>query len=262
LRSIKLDFNAISGRVPAIIGRLSNLEYLSIQSAKLQGSLPVEINLLTNLKTLNLVANLLTSALPNLSPLTNLSGLMLAENHFTGRIADSFTNLSSLGKFSNVRINAVSIVRISMLTTAFFSIEILFLSAPAALRSRRKCKFGECALQAAKGCVCGWVKTKRVRTLSFAFRCPRQNRRRRAKLILLFCWTAGAQASAGIFYERCLSCINQHVATVNSCRVIAHHVRKQALAAKTVSTSPRGFANSPEVRILRTRSSSSQRVPL
>lgn len=96
LRSINLDYTAISGRVPAVIGRLRNLEYLSMQGCKLQGSIPGEINLLTKLKTLNLDSNALTGDLPDLSPMTSLSSLMLVGNRLRGNIEDAFADLHSL----------------------------------------------------------------------------------------------------------------------------------------------------------------------
>ncbi|KAJ0802052.1 putative leucine-rich repeat domain superfamily [Helianthus annuus] len=71
-----------------------NLVGLYIESCGLEGSIPVQIGLLSNLTYLSLWANRLTGNLPvSLTNLTHLKHLDLYSNNFSGKLPASFTNL-------------------------------------------------------------------------------------------------------------------------------------------------------------------------
>ncbi|KAI7741592.1 hypothetical protein M8C21_019869, partial [Ambrosia artemisiifolia] len=74
-----------------------NLERLSIQNCKLEGSIPEQIGLLSNLTELSLPGNLLTGNLPvSLTNLTRLKYLNLSKNQLTGPIPPSYGSMLSL----------------------------------------------------------------------------------------------------------------------------------------------------------------------
>ncbi|KAJ0836773.1 putative non-specific serine/threonine protein kinase [Helianthus annuus] len=96
---VSASANRLSGRIPAVIGNLTTLEYLTLENNMFSGKLPVEIGKLKNLKLLILTANNLTGELPmELTSLTNLTELRLDSNYFSGRIPNlgSFTRLEKL----------------------------------------------------------------------------------------------------------------------------------------------------------------------
>ena len=95
-RVVKLvleDF-ALTGPVPAAIGRLSALRHLNLYCNELM-SLPAEIGQLTSLKRLYLYANHLTSLPAEIRQLTALETLKLGGNQLT-RLPAEFGQLSSL----------------------------------------------------------------------------------------------------------------------------------------------------------------------
>ncbi|KAI7751681.1 hypothetical protein M8C21_013503, partial [Ambrosia artemisiifolia] len=85
-----------------LLGRLDfasfpNLERLSIQNCKLEGSIPEQIGLLSNLTELSLPGNRLTGNLPVwLTKLTRLKYLDLSKNQLTGPIPPSYGSMLSL----------------------------------------------------------------------------------------------------------------------------------------------------------------------
>ncbi|XP_035841231.1 probable leucine-rich repeat receptor-like serine/threonine-protein kinase At3g14840 isoform X3 [Helianthus annuus] len=96
---VSASANRLSGRIPAVIGNLTTLEYLTLENNMFSGKLPVEIGKLKNLKLLILTANNLTGELPmELTSLTNLTELRLDSNYFSGRIPNlgSLTQLEKL----------------------------------------------------------------------------------------------------------------------------------------------------------------------
>ncbi len=94
---INLFGNDLTGVIPAELGSLSNLEYLTLQSNRLTGAIPAELGNLTNLKSLALGSNDLTGAIPaQLGSLSNLTGLHIWGNDLTGAIPAELGNLSNL----------------------------------------------------------------------------------------------------------------------------------------------------------------------
>jgi Leucine-rich repeat (LRR) protein len=79
-----LGFNGFHGRFPSVIGRLENLEFLSVPSNQFSGPLPTEITLLNKLKTLNLASNHFSGTIPDFSTMDNLTYLYLEGNQFEG----------------------------------------------------------------------------------------------------------------------------------------------------------------------------------
>ena len=85
----RLDFNSnsLTGDIPSELGNLSNLEDLSIRHTRLTGDIPAELGNLSNLQWLHLNDNQLTGEIPSeLGNLTELTGLSLNHNQLTGEI--------------------------------------------------------------------------------------------------------------------------------------------------------------------------------
>ena len=80
--SLILDNNNLAGNIPASIGDLTNLTWLSLVGNQLTGSIPTEIGDLTSLDQLGLADNEFAD-LPSLSALSVLSELRIQENKFT-----------------------------------------------------------------------------------------------------------------------------------------------------------------------------------
>ncbi|KAA8548355.1 hypothetical protein F0562_000039 [Nyssa sinensis] len=73
---------------------------ISLASQSLSGSLPSDLNQLTQLKNLALQKNSLSGPLPSLAKLTSLQSVYLDSNNFTSIPTDFFTGLTSLQTFS------------------------------------------------------------------------------------------------------------------------------------------------------------------
>ena len=107
---IELDDNELSGTLPSEIGQLTHLEHLDIGSDwpfgagdrnyGVTGNIPVELELLTKLKTLDLNRNQFIDSIPDiLLSLSDLQTLDLSDNVFYGSIPDWLgwlTNLQTL----------------------------------------------------------------------------------------------------------------------------------------------------------------------
>ncbi|KAL6839532.1 hypothetical protein ACP4OV_030802 [Aristida adscensionis] len=100
LLRLYLDSNILQGILPGSIYGLSNsLEELSLAANKISGTIPQEIEHLTNLTILSLEHNLLTGYLPSsLGNLRNLFLLSLSQNKLSGQIPLSISNLSHLNE--------------------------------------------------------------------------------------------------------------------------------------------------------------------
>jgi Leucine-rich repeat (LRR) protein len=94
----KVDFfnNTLQGPVPALFSEMVNLTYLDLGYNQLVGTIPQEYNDLPNMRNLSLNQNHLVGTLPTLAASTNLFGLFLSENQFTGTILDSYANFQGL----------------------------------------------------------------------------------------------------------------------------------------------------------------------
>ena len=89
--------NQLTGDMPAELGSLTNLEFLSLYDNQLTGEIPAELDSLTNLQTLDLADNQLTGEIPaELGSLTNLTHLFLYSNQLTGEIPAELGNLINL----------------------------------------------------------------------------------------------------------------------------------------------------------------------
>jgi hypothetical protein len=95
---LDLFYNQLSGSIPSSIGKLTNLEGLSLNSNKLSGSIPSSIGNLVNLQGLNLSSNQLSGSIPSsLGNLVNLQAeLSLDFNQLSGSIPSSLGNLVNL----------------------------------------------------------------------------------------------------------------------------------------------------------------------
>ncbi len=94
---LNLDYNQLSGTIPAEIRNLSKLKTLWLQDNQLSGSIPSELGNLSNLETLLLSINQLSGSIPaGLGDLSNLIELQLNSNQLSGSIPSELGNLSNL----------------------------------------------------------------------------------------------------------------------------------------------------------------------
>ena len=92
---IELDDKGLSGEIPAKLGRLANLEVLSLADNQLSGEIPSELGGLSELTTLSLANNQLSGAIPpELGVLNKLEELKLAGNNLTGCIPEAFEDIA------------------------------------------------------------------------------------------------------------------------------------------------------------------------
>lgn len=97
LTYIEFGANQLSGSLPAEIAQLSELTHLWLNSNQLEGSFPVEITQLTKLQYLSLHNNRLSGTIPaEIGALTNLFSLYLNDNNLEG------TPPKELGKLRNL----------------------------------------------------------------------------------------------------------------------------------------------------------------
>ena len=94
---IDLSFLQLTGEIPKEIGKLINLEYLSLCLNKLTGEIPEEIGKLINLEWLSLGLNKLTGEIPKeIGKLINLQYLSLHSNQLFGEIPKEIGKLINL----------------------------------------------------------------------------------------------------------------------------------------------------------------------
>ncbi|KAJ0768824.1 putative protein kinase RLK-Pelle-LRR-XI-1 family [Helianthus annuus] len=87
----------LEGSIPEQIGLLSNLTQLSLYHNRLTGNLPVPLTNLTHLEYLDLSYNSFSGELPvSLANLIHLESLSLSTNNFSGELPVSLTNLTHL----------------------------------------------------------------------------------------------------------------------------------------------------------------------
>jgi len=98
---IQIQSDDLVGGLPPELGRLTNLQYLSLDNNHFSGSIPPELGQITNLEVLWLHANALTGSIPpELSQLRNLQELQLASNQLTGSIPPELGKLTRLERLS------------------------------------------------------------------------------------------------------------------------------------------------------------------
>ena len=94
---LELDENGLTGAVPDVLGRLTNLERLDLGENELTGAVPDVLGVLTNLQWLHLDGNGLTGPIPEaLGRLTGLRGLLLYSNELIGPIPEALGGLTNL----------------------------------------------------------------------------------------------------------------------------------------------------------------------
>jgi len=98
LLELSLSTNILQGKLPSCIAGLSkSLEVLLLRENKISGTIPEEIQHLTNINRLYIDVNLLTGSIPkSLGNLQKLGGLGFSQNKLSGHIPLSLGNLSQL----------------------------------------------------------------------------------------------------------------------------------------------------------------------
>ena len=111
LTRLNLSDAGLSGSIPSVLGRLSMLTYLNLRSnADLSGEIPAELGHLSNLRVLNLHSNSHSGSIPDLTGMTSLKELYLANNDLTGDIPtwlNGMTNMRELWLWGNSLTGAV-----------------------------------------------------------------------------------------------------------------------------------------------------------
>lgn len=89
--------NNLTGTIPAELGNLDSLQYISLAGNQLTGNIPPELGNLTNLEFLILFSNQLTGSIPpELGSMSSLIWLYVDDNQLTGSIPPELGNLSNL----------------------------------------------------------------------------------------------------------------------------------------------------------------------
>eukprot|EP01018_Ginkgo_biloba_P006795 Gb_22514 [translate_table: standard] len=97
LISLQLQNNLFSGKIPAELGQVKNLQFLYLFNNAFTQSIPREIGNCTSLKELDLSHNLLTGRIPvELGNLSSLTFLNVEQNAFTGSIPAELANLKAI----------------------------------------------------------------------------------------------------------------------------------------------------------------------
>ncbi|XP_043694418.1 probable LRR receptor-like serine/threonine-protein kinase At3g47570 [Telopea speciosissima] len=97
LEVISINYNGLTGELPATFGNISSIRRISSSDNELQGSIPETFGQLTNLFFLALALNKLCGTIPeNLTRLKGLQDLDLSHNNFSGQIPKELEKLSAL----------------------------------------------------------------------------------------------------------------------------------------------------------------------
>ena len=97
VKELDLEGNQLSGKIPAELGSLTELEYLDLKSNQLSGEIPTKLSNLSNLKHVRLNNNYLTGQIPaELGDLSQLESLWINDNQVSGEIPAELGNLSNL----------------------------------------------------------------------------------------------------------------------------------------------------------------------
>ena len=97
VKELYLENNRLSGRIPAELGSLTELEYLDLQRNQLSGEIPAELSNLSNLKHVRLNGNQITGQIPaELGDLSQLESLWINDNQLSGEIPTELGNLSRM----------------------------------------------------------------------------------------------------------------------------------------------------------------------
>ena len=94
---LHLDHNQLTGPIPAELGQLTQLQYLTLFNNELTGEIPTELAQLAQLQYLTLHNNQLSGEIPaELGQLSQLWSLALDHNELTGKIPTELGQLSQL----------------------------------------------------------------------------------------------------------------------------------------------------------------------
>jgi hypothetical protein len=97
---ISFHRNQLTGPIPSTIGGLSSVMlFLRLHANMLNSSIPAEIQLMDNLRTLELTDNQLTGSLLPLTNMTKLETLLIENNKFSGLLPRELAQLKRLGLF-------------------------------------------------------------------------------------------------------------------------------------------------------------------
>ena len=103
LEGLTLEYNQLTGVIPSEFGNFANLSNMNLSNNQLTGTIPPELGNLAKLKWLRLNDNQLTGAIPpELGKLTNLRDLTLANNRLTGEIPPELGNLSNISEIGGL----------------------------------------------------------------------------------------------------------------------------------------------------------------
>ncbi|KAF3675989.1 putative DNA-directed RNA polymerase 3, chloroplastic-like [Capsicum annuum] len=102
LEALDLNFNELSGNLPATLGQLKKLKILQLRFNSLTGTIPESIGGLSSLETFYLTSNKMSGNLtPNIGQLTSLVSLDISDNMWEGIVTEThLLNLSNLQEFS------------------------------------------------------------------------------------------------------------------------------------------------------------------
>lgn len=97
LRNLALQGNQLSSSIPESVGNLASLEELALAHNQLSGSIPASLGNLNILRQIHLYNNNLSGSIPaSLGNLPSLRGLYLHSNALSGTIPDSLGNIATL----------------------------------------------------------------------------------------------------------------------------------------------------------------------